>query len=329
LTHIGGLARLHAGPPAPPNTLIDRAPTMTPSPHPLQCLPPQSLDTVVDLGARPRTWSKVRSARRPRRLVLVQGEPALAEALRQEIAAGLQAELVEAVVAPATGAATWYDCNVDSCSGLLDPTPMDVIFPRLRVVERRRVKVRGLVEVLDEVFSSGPCPSRSLLLCNQPGTEASLLRALPARWLSAFDWLLLRSVRDGLLAGADRLDDAIRVTAGMQPVFMDEHSEPAWPVCLLRADRAAAELATLRAALEAQRAEHAKTLQRVAEVERARAEADEQRARQLQRLQQLEEELAQASQRQQALRDELLKAEGQMRLLTALLLRGEGTELAR
>jgi hypothetical protein len=213
----------------------------------LQAALPTRADLVIHLGATPGQWPLLPPEQRPQRLVLVQGDPGLAAELRAEVAAGLSAQVIEAIVAPQAGSAVWHRCNLPALGGLLPPAALANVFPRLRVLEAQTVQARALADLLGEV-ETGTGEHR-VLLVDQPGLEAALLRALPPAALRGFDWVLLRGARAGLYDGGERLADAVRALDAqhLMTVREDSQSDPLWPVLLLRHDHVAAERDELRA----------------------------------------------------------------------------------
>ncbi len=204
---------------------------------------------VVHLGAAPGCWSALPAEQRPRQLWLLQGDPGLAAELRAEVAAGLAAQVVEAVVAPQAGPAVWHRCNLPGLGGLLPPAALANVFPRLRVTERLDVQAQALHDWLAGLPARPAAEEGArVLVIEQPGLEAALLRALPRDALAGFDWLLLRGARDGLFDGGERLGDALRAAQAlhMASVREDAQTDPLWPLLLLRRDGAAAERDHLR-----------------------------------------------------------------------------------
>ncbi len=286
---------------------------------------------VVHLGATPGCWPALPADQRPQQLWLVQGDPGQAAELRAEVAAGLAAQVVEAVVAPKAGPAVWHRCNLPGLGGLLPPAALTNVFPRLRVTERLDVQAVALKDWLAGLPSRPDAKEGArVLVIEQPGLEAALLRALPRDALAGFDWLLLRGAREGLFEGGERPGDAVRAAQALHlaSARQDAQTDPLWPLLLLRRDEAAAERDHLRAerqtlqqALrEAQAALNAVTRERDAErqqceqlttqlrsAQQAQASAEQQaseRGRQLER----SEQARQAAEKQATERSSELKA---------------------
>lgn len=214
----------------------------------LQQAVPGQAALVVHLGAAPGVWPAVPAAHQPRQLWLVQGDAEWAAELRAEVAGGLPAQVVEAVVAPQAGPAVWHRCNLPGVGGLLPPAALTNVYPRLRVVERLDVQATALADWLAGLPASGAGDGPRVLIIDQPGLEAALLRALTPEALAGFDWLLLRGAREGLYEGGERLGDALRAARAlhMASVREDAQADPLWPLLLLRRDAAAAERDALR-----------------------------------------------------------------------------------
>lgn len=153
------------------------------------------------------------------RLVLVEGEAAVAQELRGRCAARLpQAEIEQVVIAAVSGPVTWHQYNLRPLSGPVDALAFRAWYPRLEQTGARQVQALGLATWLEGVTSVA-APGRenqralatsSLLVFDLPGQELALLDALPDDGLRCFGWIVVRRWRHvGAAPGADAIHERL------------------------------------------------------------------------------------------------------------------------
>ncbi len=167
---------------------------------------------IVHLGAgsgAPDLYAPLPCAR----LVLVEGEPAVAEELRGRCAAKLPAaEVEQIVIAPVSGSVKWHQYNLRPLSGPVDALASRAWYPRLEQIGVRQVPAVGLATWLEGV-SAVAAPgledrqartASSLLVFDLPGQESALLESLPDYGLRRFGWIVVRRWRQvGMASGTD------------------------------------------------------------------------------------------------------------------------------
>lgn len=138
------------------------------------------------------------------RLVLVEGEPAVAEELRNRCAVMLPAaEIAQVVIAPVTGPVTWHQYNLRSLSGPAESLAFRAWYPRLEQTGVRQVQAVALpawLEGLPATAAPGLEESlartaSSLLVFDLPGQESALLDGMSDESLRRFGWIIVRRWR--------------------------------------------------------------------------------------------------------------------------------------
>ncbi|MCA3242675.1 MAG: hypothetical protein ING89_15385 [Rubrivivax sp.] len=194
------------------------------------------LGTLVILGAGDGSPLDLERLLRlsPRRLILVEGDADSARALAQWAAPLPGAELRRIVVSPDGGSATWHRYSLSALDGLADASPLRRYYPRLRELGTESVATQALREVLDGVAQPGLA---NALLFNLPGQEDALLDSLPDDMLAGFEILAQRQCREplGPPAAAEQTSQRLQALAYVEQ-FRDDHTEPLWPLRVLRVD---------------------------------------------------------------------------------------------
>jgi hypothetical protein len=302
-------------------------------------------DTILHIGAGTGVELQGYRALGVRRLVLVEGDPEAAEALRAHPALRAAAEVIERPVAPATGPADWHRYNLPTLNGMLPPGSLSALYPRLKVLSRDRVQALALRELLEGVALDAG--ARNMLFLDVPGQEEALVATVPEQLLEAFAWIVVRGCRSACYEGGAAIDAARRALQArcFSVELADADTDPDWPVLLLRRDdvqrenrRLQARVAELMAGLAAakdavsaagaeltqvsrERDEQAKlAANRKTELDHANALTQQQ----AERIRQLEAERSQSERRQNWLSQEMIKAEAQIELIKDVLLREPG-----
>jgi hypothetical protein len=220
-------------------------------------VPKRPLGTVLHVGAGNGPVVDAYAALGPQRVVLVEGDAESAAALRLAAAPHRWAEVVECVLAPASGEAAWQRFDLPRFNGLHVPARLAWHYPRLRALGMQTVPTTAIasLELLQQPASDG---ATDLLVLDVPGQEVALLAALAPGRLQRFAWLAVRACAlddDGEGATAARVAEAAQ-RHGYRPVRRRGEVDPAWPLAFfeldpvrLRIERLRARTATLEAAL--------------------------------------------------------------------------------
>jgi hypothetical protein len=220
----------------------------------------KDIETVVHLGAGDGRCIDGYSARPPKRLVLVEGDP-LARGELLSRARGLPwVEVRGEVAAASSGPVPWNTFNVPAFSGLLQPGRLRDYFPGLRLSSTATVDATALETLLAAVGADATRPMHNLLVLDLPGAELRLLESLSESTLLTYGWIAFKAAQtvlheDGCAAG--ETVDWLQQQA-YQPVLADRASEPLWSTHVVRLNPLGREVARLRGQLDDVRARHAK-----------------------------------------------------------------------
>ncbi len=245
------------------------------------------LDAVVHVGTcNPELLASYR-ARRPRRLVVVDGTPGRQAGRQGKKPGGGQVEFVVTPVSAQGGPGHWHRSNLRRVDGVLRPVAAHPMYPGLRLLDAVPVTTSALTPLLDGLRIADGERRNNLLVLDLPGLAAELLDSLGGDGPRIFCWLLLRTaaraLHDGALAFPAALDRLER--DGYQILRVDDATEPAWPAALLRFDPVRHALMRARSELEQARASLAKRDAAVVSAERTNAVLQgrlEEKARELQ-----------------------------------------------
>ncbi len=298
-----------------------------------------ALGTLVHVGAGPGAvlehYAALEAARRPRQVILVEGDADIARSLERAAAAYPWARVLPTPVGPQGGTMTWNRFNLPMLNGPLDATALTAVYPRLRRVQTTTVRCEALSDVLTCLNLKPDTKEHRVhaLVLDVPGQESSLLAALPADLLRLFHAILLRGCRSVLPPYGKVAEAALALITPQHftPVAKENERDTMWPVALMCFDRTGHELAQLRrqvAQMDATLKERERlsgelqtAIQAKATTEKLAAERLAKTVEQDDRIRQLEAQLADASMRLELLQQEVLKAEGQLALMKDLLLK--------
>lgn len=194
----------------------------------------QAMGLVLHLGARRGTDLSVYRRLRAGQLVLVDGDPRLADEAPGRVGPGHDPRIVLDCVSADGADATWHEYPISRFDGIVDYAVLGALYPRLASPAARPVATVALGELLRQMAPRTEAASApDLLLVDLPGQEAALLSSLSDAALARFDWIVLR--------GCERLDaeTAARQLAGRgyRLLLSDTETEPLWPVRLFERDR--------------------------------------------------------------------------------------------
>lgn len=274
---------------------------------------PATLGAVVYVGGGTGAEVEHILACSPGRLIVAEGDPGLASALRKRFVGHPTVEVHECVLSPAAGQKDWIRYNLRRLNGCLPPTRrLRGAYPRLRELGRHAVRTEGLGPWLEGLGLDPAAGHRNVLMLDVAGIEGPLLESLAPHHLDAFPWVAVRGAAEPLFSGGSTLAQArIRMGQFGYRTVAEDPAEPLWPVELFYADprarklaRANSQLALTKASLQARSTE--------LKQERSRAEGLQRRVEGLaSQVKARDEELAEARRQSQSLSREVerLKAE--------------------
>jgi FkbM family methyltransferase len=135
-----------------------------------------NIDTLVHLGAGACNELDAHLARKPKRMLLVEADPQLAEALQARTASLQQVQVQCAAVAAHEGFATFHRFNLPYAGSLHAATGLRELFPGLRTVDQLKVETISPVTLLQPLQLQ---PNQeNLLIVDLPGEELAVLKAL-------------------------------------------------------------------------------------------------------------------------------------------------------
>ena len=295
----------------------------------LQRIPDRRLGSVVHIGAGAHALDGIATLD-AERVVLIEGDPEVASALRDDMRGlrqGPALQLVEQAVAAMPGTLTWHRYNLRRLNGPLDASGLLAWYPRLRETETLQCEAMPLgatLAALDLPDSDGDARPHVLVM-DVPGQEASLLATLDSTWLQRFTWIVLRGCAQQPAQGWRPAREAAQRLTAWSFVCVDGGSsdDVLWPTTVHRFDRErfarlqlTVQLADLQAHAQAdaqrvlalQSAHDALDGQLVsarAETERLRADAERQRAEADRQLAAMRAEAERQAQRADALQQQV------------------------
>jgi hypothetical protein len=298
-----------------------------------------ALGTVVHVGAGAgavlEQYVALPADRRPRQVVLIEGDPDLAHRLERAAAAYPWARVLPTPVGAQGGPMPWNRFNLPLLNGPLDATALTAVYPRLRRVQTTTLRCEALSDVLSSLDLEPETDERRVhvLVLDVPGQESWLLASLAPELLWRFHAIVLRGCRSVLPPHGQAAEaaPALLVQQHFTPVAKESDRNTLWPAVLMRFDRTGHELAKLRRQvkqMEVTLKERDRLLGELQVVSQAKATAEKLAAERLaktveqdDRIRQLDTQLADANLRLELLQHEVLKAEGQLTLMKELLLK--------
>lgn len=161
-----------------------------------------TMDNLIHLGAGVCSELNAYLERQPKRLVLVEADPKLADALQMRINGKPHVQVHCMAVSGRPGPATFHRYNLPDAGSLHIATGLFDLFPGLKAVEQIPVEAVSPT-VLLKGLELRPAQSNKLVI-DLPGEEMSVLRALQDdRLLSLFGHLLLHCGRAPLYEGSE------------------------------------------------------------------------------------------------------------------------------
>lgn len=213
------------------------------------------------------------------KVLLVEADPRIAEALRANVVAGSSVEVLDAAVAPGGGRTVLRVLNDPHASSLYVPGRLLKRRPNLRVVREVSVPALTLGELLSTLGSNQG--AGHLMVIELQGAERAVLASVDPAELEAFEWIAVRTSREPLYEGGACYDeiDTLLGRRGFRQVHCME-SGAIWPFLdvLYRRDERlvqlhafTSEMQSLRHSLEAQQKALAESAARIADLEKHNA----------------------------------------------------------
>jgi hypothetical protein len=207
--------------------------------------------TVVHVGAGTGAVIEDYRSLNPARLLLLEGDPDSAAALREHAAAEPVVEVFGDVVARRDMSLHWYRYTLASMNGPVDRSDLARFYPRLRLLGAQPLKAVAFDRWLAHAVGELDDEHSHVLVMDVPGQEAVLLQALPHALLERFEVVVLKGcaplVLDGVMPAAFA---AARLRERSFEALGDSHdADPLWPVSAWRFDVHGAQVRRLRASV--------------------------------------------------------------------------------
>ena len=201
-------------------------------------------------GAVLEHYADLPAARRPRQVVLIEGDPDLARSLERAAGVHAWARVLPTPVGPQGGQIHWNRFNLPMLNGPLDATALTAFYPRLRRVQTTTVRCEALSDVLCSLNLTPDTDARRVhaLVLDVPGQESGLIAALSPDLLRHFNAIVLRGCRNVLPPSGQVAEAALALVTRQHfaPVAKEDERDTIWPVALMCFDRRGHELAQLR-----------------------------------------------------------------------------------
>ncbi|HEX5686729.1 MAG TPA: hypothetical protein VFY73_22195 [Ideonella sp.] len=207
--------------------------------------------TVVHVGAGTGAVIEDYRSLNPARLLLLEGDPDSAAALREHAAAEAVVEVFGDVVARRDMSLHWYRYTLASMNGPVDRSDLVRFYPRLRLLGAQPLKAVAFDRWLAQAVGELDDEHSHVLVMDVPGQEAVLLQALPHALLERFEVVVLKGcaplVGEGVMPAAFA---AARLRERSFEALGDNHdADPLWPVSAWRFDVHGAQVRRLRASV--------------------------------------------------------------------------------
>ena len=196
---------------------------------------PKNLDTILHIGAGQGEELPAYLASDAQRILLVEPNPTLAEALRCQAEQDARVQVLELAVTNDESLNQLNEYNLPEAASLYRPTGLRNLYPGLRITAQHRVNTQTPEQLLAQCPLKG---ERNLLVIQTPGAELAIIKALArAQKLEAISHILLTNPSDVFYEGAARADDTLdelkRLGYSIQ-LFSDLNSD--WPQWALMCD---------------------------------------------------------------------------------------------
>ena len=179
----------------------------------------------------------------PSSLLLVEGDPGVANALEQVCAAVANCEVLSLAVSATAGTSAWHRYGHSALNGFVEMSALRRVYPRLRFLEtvpQAHVPVAQIISQANStqqsIIQAGDTAWHVLVL-DVPGQEDALLASLQAAQLDSWDVVIICGcgalpVPLAAPAAVQRLQGA-----GAQIAWTNADLEHLWPVSVLASKR--------------------------------------------------------------------------------------------
>lgn len=243
---------------------------------PLAEFPP--LNLVVHIGAGALAAPADYAALQASQLLLVEADPAAVARLQSTFARSApQTRVLEKLILPNSGPATLFKFNFPAINGIRPGGELNALYPNLRLLEELPLQGESFSAFLAALSLESDSPR--LLILDVQGQELALLESLSPELTERFEWILLRGGASERQEGANVLAASAAFLEGrfFESVATENHTDPAWPIHLLRHNRRHAglqrELDCRGRLLNEQSAEIARQSLRIAQIEQELSES--------------------------------------------------------
>jgi hypothetical protein len=199
------------------------------------------VELMLYIGASSAIDLSVYAALHPQQLILVEGDPDAAERLTGSLAKESACRVLSALITPDGVESPFYRYNLPFLNGTLPLGDLQILYPRLKLIEELALPSTTLSTLLETILVPGG--GKRLLILDIPGQETAILESINPEQLQGFEWILVRGSGKVLQQGAGSLSASIaRLEESLfKRVVTDEELDPAWPLSLLHMDRRAAD----------------------------------------------------------------------------------------
>ncbi len=219
----------------------------------LSAIPARALGTVLHIGAGAAAALHDHLERPPQRLVLVEGDPSVAQALTQLTAGRAGVEVHQQAVSADGMPLDWHRYNLQALNGPLAATGLAAYYPRLRLLGQERLPSASLSALVDSLaIEASATELPHVLILDVPGQELALLDSLGAERLQRFTWVIVhgRNVHTGVGNTLKQAVDGLAASLHRPTQALSEPPRLLWSTSLLHFDRVQFEQQQLREALQ-------------------------------------------------------------------------------
>ncbi|MCK7575331.1 MAG: hypothetical protein MZV65_05235 [Chromatiales bacterium] len=210
-----------------------------------------TIDTLIHLGAGPCRELDTHLALQSERLILVEADPSLAEALSARVQGLESVDVRHLAVAAQPGEVTFHRYNLPDAGSLHPATGLKALFPGLKLLQTLAMEAVGIGDLIDSLQLAADATHR--LIIDLPGEEFPCLRALyGGGQLHRFQWLSMYCGHEPLYehgATAETILDWLS-EQGFDLVERDETQDPDRPCWLLKRNPLKLECLALQARIQ-------------------------------------------------------------------------------
>lgn len=189
---------------------------------------PKNLDTILHIGAGEGEELPTYLASNAKRIILVEPNPKLAKALRQESTQDERVQVLELAITDDTELNQLTEYNLPEAASLYRPTGLRDLYPGLRVIAEHPVTTWAPEKLLEEYPLHG---DQNLLVVQAPGAELAILKPLTkAKQIDAVSHIWLSCPREAHYANSGRADDVLaELERAIYQIKAEHHSQSDWP----------------------------------------------------------------------------------------------------